>query len=117
MNNTRLERLSNEIRKDICVLLQEEIKDSRIGFVTITRVQVSGDLRRASVFFTVLGDEKSLRASKVGLKSASGRIRRLLGRRLRIRRIPEIHFVYDKNVEHSMNMEKLLDDIGTGEGQ
>ena len=87
------------------------LKDPRIGFVTITAVDVSPDLRSAKVFYTVIGDEEARVATAAGLKSSSGYIRQQLGKQLHLKYIPELTFVYDSSVEYGNRIENLLREI------
>jgi len=106
----RLERLAEEIREEASVIVPA-LKDPRIGFVTITRVTVTSDLGLATVFVGVLGSEAERKKTLDGLRAASGYVRRELGRRLTIRRTPEIQFEYDKGLEATERVARLLDGL------
>jgi ribosome-binding factor A len=96
-------------------LLLREIKDPRIGFVTITRVKISKDLRVVKVFFSVLGDQSVRADSLTGLNSAKGFVRRELGRRLRLRYVPDIVFSFDPSLEHMSRLAELIHQINEEE--
>ncbi|PIQ81660.1 MAG: ribosome-binding factor A [Candidatus Omnitrophica bacterium CG11_big_fil_rev_8_21_14_0_20_64_10] len=112
----RTDRVSQAVKQEVADILQKELKDPRVGFVTVTRVDVTPDLRQAHIYFSVIG-EKTLRETEAGLKSAAGFVRTELGRRLRLRVTPELFFKYDKTIEQNIRMSKLLDEIREeGEG-
>ena len=112
MSYKRTERLNDLIRAEIAEILMAKVKDPRIGFVTITSVDVTPDLRYAKVYVTVLKSETwSLERTLEGLKKASSFIRGELGRRLEIRYIPELTFRVDQAVEETAKVLKLLDEI------
>lgn len=93
-------------------MLQREIKDPRIGFATVTDVEVSSDLRHAKIFVSPLGDEESARQTMEGLESAKGYIRTELGRRVRLRFTPEISFAIDRSIEYGVRLTRLIDEVG-----
>ena len=93
------------------MLLTREVHDPGIGFVTLTRVQVSGDLQQARVYYTALGDEKSRRNSERALARAAGFLRRQIGARLRLKRTPELIFHYDESIAGQDRIEQLLSEI------
>jgi ribosome-binding factor A len=107
----RTERLGEEIREEVALMLTRELKDPRIGFVTVTRVDLGPDLRQARVFVGVLGTEKQRQTSLTGLKQAAGFMRRALGQRLRLRYTPELLFQYDEGLEASDRVARLLSEI------
>jgi ribosome-binding factor A len=115
MDNRRLNRVGGAIKEEISRLLLREIKDPRIGFVTITRVHVSKDLRSVKVYFSVLGDQSVRADSLTGLNSAKGFVRRELGRRLRLRYVPDIVFSFDPSLEHMRRLAELIHEIHEGE--
>lgn len=96
-------------------MLQEEIKDPRIGFASVTQVAVSPDLRYAKIFVSVLGDEDAKKDTQAGLENASGYIRRELGRRIALRYVPEISFKIDSSIEHGVHISKLLSEVNKRE--
>lgn len=112
--STRTERLSDLVRDEISRLLLREIKDPRIGFVTITGVLVSPDLRHARVFVSVLGEEAAREASLLALRSASGFIQRALFRNLRLKHSPMVTFHFDDSMERGERIERVLRRIREG---
>jgi ribosome-binding factor A len=107
----RTARLGEEIREEVALLIVSELKDPRIGFVTVTRVEVTPDLRTARVYVGVLGTEKQRQASLTGLRQATGFLRRALGQSLRLRYTPELVFTYDEGLEASDRVAQLLAEI------
>jgi ribosome-binding factor A len=107
----RTERLGEEIREEVARMVTGELKDPRIGFVTVTRVDLGPDLRQARIFVGVLGTEKQRQTSLTGLKQAAGFMRRALGQRLRLRHTPELVFQYDEGLDASDRVARLLDEI------
>ncbi|NTW57957.1 MAG: 30S ribosome-binding factor RbfA [Nitrospirae bacterium] len=110
----RAERVSDQMKQEIADILMRKIKDPRIGFVTVTDVEVAEDLRNAKVFVSVYGAEKT--STLKGLESASPFIRSELGRRMRMKFIPELLFRYDDSVERGAHIMELLHDIEDREG-
>jgi ribosome-binding factor A len=104
----RPERLAEEMREEIARMIVTELKDPRLGFVTVTRVEVAHDLRYARVHVGVLGGEAEREKSLTALRSAAGFIRRELGRRLRIHHAPEVDFRYDKGIDATDRVARLL---------
>jgi ribosome-binding factor A len=110
----RAERVSDQMKQEIADILMRKIKDPRIGFVTVTDVEVADDLRNAKVFVSVYGSDKA--ATLKGLESASTFIRSELGRRMRMKFVPEILFRYDDSVERGAHINELLHDIEDKDG-
>jgi ribosome-binding factor A len=108
---TRPERVAEEIRHDIGELLTREVHDPGIGFVTVTRVTVSPDLQHARVWYTLLGDERAKRDSQRALERAKPFLRRQLGQRIRLRRVPDLTFEFDRSIEHQARIERVLIEI------
>ncbi|MGH9377296.1 MAG: 30S ribosome-binding factor RbfA [Terriglobia bacterium] len=104
----RMERLADQIRVEIATMITEDLSDPRIGFATVTRVELSADLHLARVRVSVLGNESGQQAALEGLNSAAGYVRRELSHRLRLRRAPEVKFFLDHGPEESVRLEKLL---------
>jgi ribosome-binding factor A len=104
----RRERLAEEVREEVARILGEEVKDPRVGFVTVTRVELTPDLRLARVFVGVLGDAGARQATMRALLQAAGFVRRALGRRLAVRFTPEVQFVYDKGLDAADRVARLL---------
>ena len=112
---SRPDRVADQIRGELGQLLAREVHDPGIGFVTITRVQVTPDLQHARVFFTALGDERARRNSDRALHRAIPFLRRQIGSRLRLRRVPELEFIYDESIAGQDRIEQLLQDLHTGD--
>ena len=104
----RSERLGELILAEIAEMLMRNLKDPRIGFVTVTRVEVSDDLRSAKVFASALGTEQERSRTLAGLASAASYMRRRLGQTLRLRYAPELTFVSDESMEHGAKIAQLL---------
>jgi ribosome-binding factor A len=111
----RADRVSDLLKKEISQLLLREVKDPHIGFITITDVEVSKDLQIAKVYYTILGDEKQLRESAQALKRVSRFIKRQLGKRLRMRYIPDIIFKYDHSLEYGNRIDDILSHLENSE--
>lgn len=107
----RPERIASQMREHISTIITEEIKDPRIGFITITGVEVTPDIRNAKVFFSCLGGKEEKEIATEGLNSAAGYIRKLLGERMRIKFIPELIFRLDESAEYSIHMSKIFEKI------
>jgi len=107
----RPERVAEQIRMEIGEILQRELKDPRVRGSTCTRVQVSGDLKVAKVYVSVLAEPDQQKEVLRALEHASGFVRRLLGQRLALRSAPEIRFVFDPSVEYGIELERLLDQV------
>jgi ribosome-binding factor A len=110
----RSERLGELILAEISTLMRREIKDPRIGFVTFTRVEMSDDLRHAKVFVSSIGAEAEKARALQGLTSATGYVRRHLGRALHLRFIPELSFLLDDSLEHGAKIAQLLRQLDAG---
>ena len=110
----RAERVSDQMKQEIADILMRKIKDPRIGFVTVTDVEVADDLRNAKVFVSVYGADKA--STLKGLDSASPFIRSELGRRMRMKFVPELLFRYDESVERGAHIMELLHDIEDRDG-
>ncbi len=107
----RIIRISEEVKKEISSIIQNDIKDPRLpNLVSITSCNVTKDLRYAKVFVSVLGDEEQKKNAMSALKSAAGFIRRELGHRVQLRYTPEIHFELDTSIEHGIYINKLLNE-------
>lgn len=110
MSTGRMRRVDEAIREVLSDAVSSDLKDPRIGFVTVTDVKTSPDLRRARVFVTVLGTEDERAASLAGLQSAHGILQRRLNAELRLKRTPTLEFIYDDTTDRAMRMEQLLGD-------
>jgi len=112
----RSEKVAEAIHEIISELLVKGLKDPRIGFVTITGVKVTDDLHHATVYFTVIGSDAEKKETAAGLNSSSSFIRKGMGKSLRMRYVPEIHFVYDTSLDYGNRIDSILKEIGpTGE--
>jgi len=105
---SRTVSVGEQIRRELGQLFIEGLKDPRIGFVTISTVKVSSDMSVAMINYTVMGTEKSVRDSEIGLNQSAGWLRKELAHRLKLRHMPNIKFVMDKNLENSMHINALL---------
>jgi ribosome-binding factor A len=108
---TRPARVGEELRHTLAELLAREVHDPGIGFVTITHVKVSPDLQTARVSYTTLGDDKVRRDTARALGRATPFLRRAIGQRLRLRRVPELSFHFDESVENQARIERILIDL------
>ncbi len=115
MENQRSHRVGEMIQQEISRLLVKGLKDPRIGFVTITAVEMTPDLHLARVYFTVMGDEAARRENRKGLTSAIPFFRREIGKCLRMRYVPDLIFEYDTSLEYGNRIETLLRDLQTGD--
>jgi ribosome-binding factor A len=103
-------RVADQIQRDLAEIIAFELKDPRIGMITITEVQVTPDYAHAKVFFTMLSDKNDvIQNTLTGLTNASGFIRGQLGRRLTIHTLPELHFVHDSSTARGIEMSRLID--------
>lgn len=112
MKHQRLDRISEEIKKEISRIIREDVKDPRIGqMASILHAEVSGDLRHAKIYVSVLGDDEEKKSTIAGLHRAAGFIRKNLGRVLTIRYIPELNFILDNSIEYSVDISKKIMEI------
>lgn len=111
MSNLRANRVSEQMKKELGEIISQKIKDPRVGFVTVTDVEVTGDLQQATVYISVLGNDDTKQDSLVGLAKAKGFIRSEIGKRIRLRKIPEITFSFDEAIEYGNRIEKILRDL------
>lgn len=111
MQYKRAERVRDLIKEEISRIIQYELKDPGIGFVTITGVELSDDLKHAKIFYSVLGNEEAKKESSSALKRACGFIQHEIGRRLRLKYTPEIYFHFDPSVEYGAHIERLIKKI------
>ncbi len=111
MHGVRIDRLNQQLREEIASIVQFEVKDPGIGFVTITKVEISKDLSNAKVWFSCLGDAVARERTQDALDRSGGYIRSLLKKRLRLKVIPQFVFRYDDTVELSIAMAAKLDQL------
>ena len=110
---SRPDRVADQLRSELAGLLAREVHDPGIGFVTITRVHVSPDLGSARVLYTALGDERARAESDKALRRAAPFLRRQIGARLRLKRTPELRFIYDESIAGQDRIERLLSELHT----
>ena len=106
----RTDRVGEEFREILAEEIQR-LKDPRIGFVTVTGVDVSPDLKRARVYYTAYGDDRERKASEAGLRSATSHLRRELGRQIRLKVVPELEFEVDLSIETGERVDRLLETV------
>ena len=111
MSTQRPERVQEALRQEVSRIIQNEIKDPRLGFLTITKVELTKDLRYARIYFSVLGESKDKHLALKGLASAKGYIRGLLSDRIKLRFMPNIEFKIDESLEHTKHIYDLLNKI------
>ncbi|MED4202577.1 30S ribosome-binding factor RbfA [Neobacillus mesonae] len=109
----RPNRVGEQMKKELTDIIGRKIKDPRIGFVTVTDVQVTGDLQQAKVFISVLGDDEQKENTLKGLAKAKGFIRSEIGHRIRLRKTPEIIFEFDESIDYGNRIETLLHQLHT----
>ena len=107
----RLQRVEEALKREIGSIVHSELKDSRLGFVTIMSVKLTPDLRFAKVYFSVLGEEKQQKATQEALESAKPFIRCLIAQRIKLKFVPEFSFKLDRSLEYSFKIEKELNKI------
>ncbi len=112
MTGARMRRVDEAIREVLSDATASDLKDPRIGFVTVTDVKTSPDLRHARVYVSVLGDEQAREASLAGLRSAHGMLQRRIAGELRMKRTPTLEFHYDDTTDRAMRLEELLERDG-----
>lgn len=115
--NIRAKQVGEQMKKELSEIISRKIKDPRVGFVTVTDVEVTGDLQQAKVFISVLGDDKQKEESFIGLTKAKGFIRSEIGRRIRLRKTPEILFEFDESIDYGNHIETLIHQLHKDEVQ
>ncbi len=113
MEFQRSHRVGDQIHKEISALLIKGLKDPRIGFVTITSVEVTSDLSSARIYFSVMGSESDIKNTEKGLKSSVPYLRRELAKRLRLRHTPDLQFKFDNSLAYGNHINTLLQQIKT----
>lgn len=108
---SRHERVEEAIRKEVSTIIHDELKDPRIGFITVTRVELTKDLRSAKIFYSVLGKEEERRKTRLALDSALGYIRKLVAQRINLRIATELMFKEDHSTEYSVRIEEVLSQL------
>jgi ribosome-binding factor A len=109
--NQRASRVGDQIQAELASLLTRDVHDPGIGFLTITSVKVSPDLQQARVYYTTIGDDKAKRESARALNRATPFLRRQVGQRLRLKRVPELTFFYDESIEKGDRVERILQEL------
>jgi ribosome-binding factor A len=117
MSKFRPNRLSEMLKEEISQLIRVELQDPRIGFVTVTSVDVANDLAHAKVYISVLASEDEGKASLETLNRAAGFVRSEIGKRVQLRHIPSITFVNDPSIQHGAHIAKLLRDVSVSEDE
>ena len=113
-NSIKNTRINGEVLRELSNIIRGEIKDPRINPMTsVVTVEVAPDLKTCKAYISVLGDEKSQKATLAGLRSAEGYIRRQLAHSINLRNTPEITFVLDQSIEYGVSMSKLIDDVNS----
>ncbi|HZV62057.1 MAG TPA: 30S ribosome-binding factor RbfA [Methylophilaceae bacterium] len=109
---SRSDRISEQIRRELADLLQFEVKDPRVSMVTITEVEVSGDIAHAKIYFSapVQDNPQALAELQKGLDKSAGFLRSQLGKRMMVRTVPQLHFIYDTSIDHGMKISRLIDE-------
>lgn len=116
MAKVRVGRVGEQIKKELSQIIQTELKDPRVGFITVTGVEATSDLSQARVFLSVLGSEEQKEETLKALARATGFIRSELGKRIRLRHTPELLFKFDSSIEYGSRIETLLEEINRGNG-
>jgi ribosome-binding factor A len=112
MNEKRINRISEEVKKVVSELIQNEIKDPRIsGMPSVNKVSVTKDLRFAKIYISVLGSEEDKESTIEGLQSAKGFVRKEIGNRINLRHVPEPIFMLDESIEQALYMSKLIEEV------
>ena len=116
MSTQRPGRVQEALRQEISKIVQGEMKDPRIGFIPITKVDLTKDLRYARIYFSILGEDKEKKLALRGLNNAKGYIKGLLADRIKLRYMPEIAFAIDESLEHTKHIYDILDQIKKEKG-
>ena len=108
--SARTSRIADQIQREVAELVRTEVRDPRVGMVTLTAVELSRDQSHAKVFVTVLGPQSAAEEAQEGLQRAAGFLRSQLAHRLTIRKVPELHFAFDESVERGVRLSRLIDE-------
>ena len=106
----RTGRVAEQIQRELAELVQMEVKDPRVGLVTLTGVEVTQDYAHAKVYFTTLGSAEQAPQAQIGLQHAAGFLRSQLAHRMKLRVMPQLHFIYDSSVERGVRLSQLIDE-------
>ena len=107
-DSSRPRRVAEQIQRELADLLRLEVKDPSVGMITITDVEVTNDYSHAKIFFTLLGDEARVKEALKGLQSAAGFLRSEISHRMKLRTMPQLHFVHDTSIERGMQLDQLI---------
>lgn len=108
MSKVRANRVGEQIKKELTDIIRRELKDPRVGFVTVTAVDVTGDLQQATAFITVYGEDEDRKKTLDALEKAKGFIRSEIGKRIQLRKTPELAFTFDESIERGNRIDQLL---------
>jgi ribosome-binding factor A len=108
---SRPDRVGEQIRQELSQIIAQQVHDPGVGFITLTRVKVTPDLQLARVLYTVMGDDKQKKETVKALERAIPFLRRQIGSRVRLRRVPDLQFFYDESIEHQDRIEQILLDL------
>ena len=107
---SRSQRVAEQIRRELADLLQFEVKDPRVGRITVTEVEVSGDMAHAKVYYSAPPEEHNAELQK-GLEKSAGFLRGQLAKRMMLRTVPQLHFLYDASIDRGMRLSRLIDEV------
>lgn len=113
----RAQRIAEEMKREIASIIKEDLKDPRVGFVTVTGVEVTPDYRYAKVFVSIYGSDEEVKQALEGLEKASGFIRKEIGRRIKLRYTPELSFRFDESIRHGVRIAEILAEMQEKEGK
>lgn len=113
----RTQRIAEEMKREIASIIKENIKDPRVGFVTVTAVEVTPDSRYAKIFVSVYGDDDEVKRALEGLEKASGYIRKEIAKRIKLRYTPEISFHFDESIRYGAKIAELLAEMHKKDGK
>lgn len=117
MGQLRIEKVQELIKQEVSQIILQELKDPRIGFVTVTQVDVTGDLRSAKIYVSLMGSDDQIQGCWLALNHSLGYIRREIGKRIRLRCTPELSFQLDKSLDYSVHIQELLTKIKENEAE
>lgn len=109
-DSTRTRRIAEQIQRELAELVRLELKDPRVGLITLTDVEVTHDHEHAKVYFTLMGNQQQVEETTKGLQRAAGFLRSQLAHRMQLRIVPDLRFVYDTSVERGMDLSRLIDE-------
>lgn len=109
-DSTRTRRIAEQIQRELAELVRLELKDPRVGLITLTDVEVTNDHEHAKVYFTLMGNQQQVEETTKGLQRAAGFLRSQLAHRMQLRIVPDLRFVYDTSVERGMDLSRLIDE-------